>query len=263
VVLLLFVAFSTGSAVQVRNKHQMDELPVSIEPTCTLEARDKLKQELFAVANDKHGWSNYDVERVFTKLNYIDINSLDDLQKATDENNLNSRLEQIGANPFTAATLKLLPQQKTYYFAYGSNMNEARMKERGVHYSERQLGSVDGYTLAFNKRAGNLAFKAGYANLMPTSTAPGPQYGIVYTLHSRDEFLKLDKFEGTDSFNYFRKVIAVTTPGGQILQAVTYFAGRLEDELLPTAEYISHLWAGQDLLPPEYVKRLKAWKTLA
>lgn len=140
------------------------------------------------------------------------------------------------------------------------------------------FSSVDGYTLAFNKRAGNLAFKAGYANLMPTYTATGPQYGIVYTLHSRDELLKLDKFEGlcfssdfvltslgTDSFNYFRKVIAVTTPGGQILQAVTYFAcpKRLEDELLPTAEYISHLWAGQDLLPPEYVKRLKAWKTLA
>lgn len=44
------------------------------------------------------------------------------------------------------------------YFAYGSNMDvarlvEARLKPRGVTVSERVCGRLDGWRLAFNKRA--------------------------------------------------------------------------------------------------------------
>ncbi len=40
-----------------------------------------------------------------------------------------------------------------YYFAYGSNMNPARMKARGMMVADMQPGTLQGMRLAFNKRA--------------------------------------------------------------------------------------------------------------
>ena len=40
-----------------------------------------------------------------------------------------------------------------WYFAYGSNMNPARMRSRGLSFSEAFSGQLAGYELCFNKRA--------------------------------------------------------------------------------------------------------------
>ena len=37
------------------------------------------------------------------------------------------------------------------YFAYGSNMNSERVKERGIIFSKREYGILEGFRLVFNK----------------------------------------------------------------------------------------------------------------
>ncbi len=52
-----------------------------------------------------------------------------------------------------------------YYFAYGSNMNPARMASRGMRYRRSVAGFLEGWTLAFNKRANGREGRA-YANIV-------------------------------------------------------------------------------------------------
>ena len=67
-------------------------------------------------------------------------------------------------------------EHNTLYFAYGSNHNPDRMKERGVHFSKRQLASLPGYEFRLNyrKRNGTAA-----ANIAPVEGKT--VYGILYT----------------------------------------------------------------------------------
>ena len=52
------------------------------------------------------------------------------------------------------------------YFAYGSNMNPARMKDRGVIFSSRELLRLPGYSLKFHKIARSSP-DTGVASIVP------------------------------------------------------------------------------------------------
>ncbi|MEM7079448.1 MAG: gamma-glutamylcyclotransferase family protein, partial [Pseudomonadota bacterium] len=69
--------------------------------------------------------------------------------------------------------------QPERYFAYGSNMNPERVRERGLSF-ERVYGAVlPGYRLCFDKAAKHHA-GIGHANIV---FAPGDEvYGVVYEL---------------------------------------------------------------------------------
>lgn len=51
------------------------------------------------------------------------------------------------------------------HFAYGSNMNPARMQTRGLTVLEALPGHLPGYSLCFNKRAADRAPGRAYANI--------------------------------------------------------------------------------------------------
>jgi len=50
------------------------------------------------------------------------------------------------------------------YFAYGSNMNPERMRQRGIKFSKREHAILEGWKLVFNKIASRNPNK-GYANI--------------------------------------------------------------------------------------------------
>lgn len=50
------------------------------------------------------------------------------------------------------------------YFAYGSNMNKDRMKERKINFTSRQFAKLLCYKLVFNKKAKDGEF--AYANII-------------------------------------------------------------------------------------------------
>ena len=141
-----------------------------------------------------------------------------------------------------------------WYFAYGSNMNAARLKERGVAVRTRVCGRLDGWRLAFNKLRATVPV-SGAGNIVP---APGE--AVFGTLNETDEagLVALDRFEGVATSQYRRdKVTVLRTDTGQPVEAITYVALNVgADDLRPLQDYLEHLLAGRDLLPADYCERL-------
>lgn len=151
-----------------------------------------------------------------------------------------------------------------WYFAYGSNMNaarlfEERLKPQGVARGERIAGRLDGWRLAFNKRA-RLPPGAGAGNIVPA--AGESVHGTLNLLPPRG-FEILDRHEGVAGGHYERRIVPVVRADtGATIEAVTYVALLVGEELRPTRDYLGHLLAGRDLLPADYCARLGATPTL-
>ena len=152
----------------------------------------------------------------------------------------------------------------SWYFAYGSNMNPARLvddrlKAKGVAMGVRVGGRLDGWRLTFDKIA-RAPVGAGAGNIVP---APG---GIVHgTLNELPSagFDVLDVWEGVAGGHYERRIVPVVRADtGATVDAITYVALKVGPGLKPTRDYLAHLLAGRDLLPAAYWDRLKATPTL-
>ncbi len=151
-----------------------------------------------------------------------------------------------------------------WYFAYGSNMNaerlfEDRLKPEGIARGQRIAGRLDGWRLAFNKRA-RTPPGSGAGNIVP---AAGEAVHGTLNLLPRRGFEILDRYEGVAGGHYERRIVAVVRGDtGATLEAITYVALLIGEELRPTRNYLGHLLAGRDLLPADYCARLGATLTI-
>lgn len=150
-----------------------------------------------------------------------------------------------------------------WYFAYGSNMNavrlfEERLKPEGVAAGERIAGRLDGWRLAFNK-AGRPP-GAGAGNIV---VAPGEVVHGTLNLLPPKGFEVLDRYEGVAGGHYERRHVPVLRGDtGATIEAITYVALLVGEQLRPTRAYLGHLLAGRDLLPPDYYRWLGETPTL-
>jgi gamma-glutamylcyclotransferase len=151
-----------------------------------------------------------------------------------------------------------------WYFAYGSNMNaqrlfEERLKPEGVPRGERIAGRLDGWRLAFNKRA-RLPPGSGAGNIMAAMSEV--VHGTLNLLPPRG-FEILDHYEGVAGGHYERRIVPVVRADtGATIEAVTYVALLVGEELRPTRDYLGHLLAGRDLLPNDYCAWLHSTMTI-
>jgi gamma-glutamylcyclotransferase len=151
-----------------------------------------------------------------------------------------------------------------WYFAYGSNMSavrlfEERLQPEGVPRGERIAGRLDGWRLAFNKRA-RAPLGAGAGNIVPATGAS--VHGTLNLLPARG-FEILDRYEGVAGGHYERCLVPVVrSDTGATVEAVTYVALLVGEALRPTRDYLGHLLAGRDLLPDDYCARLGTTLTL-
>ncbi|MFO1162937.1 MAG: gamma-glutamylcyclotransferase [Reyranellaceae bacterium] len=152
----------------------------------------------------------------------------------------------------------------SWYFAYGSNMNAKRLFDdrlvpEGVPAGARIAGRLDGWRLAFNKRA-RAPVGSGAGNIV--MAAGESVYGTLNWLPEAG-FVVLDRYEGVAGGHYERRTVAVSPlDGGAPVEAITYVALLTAENLRPTRAYLAHLLAGHDLLPAEYCRRLAATQTL-
>jgi gamma-glutamylcyclotransferase (GGCT)/AIG2-like uncharacterized protein YtfP len=93
--------------------------------------------------------------------------------------------------------------KKSYYFAYGSNLNKEQMKERC--HDSIEVGSIilSGYQLLFRSHRGS---EQGYLTIEKEDKAKVP---IGIYLISEDDENKLDGFEGVNSQDYKKERIAI------------------------------------------------------
>lgn len=140
-----------------------------------------------------------------------------------------------------------------YYFAYGSNMNPARVAERGLKVESATGAVLSGVSLAFNKQSREHAGN-GHANMVYAPA--GLVEGVLYRLADHNQIELMDRFERAP-INYSRERVVVQTPMGQ-QSAWTYFANRavIAANLRPTRGYLEHLLAGRSHLSTSYYEWL-------
>jgi len=144
------------------------------------------------------------------------------------------------------------------YFAYGSNMNPERMRERGVTFYSRQRLVLPGYSLKFNKTVS--VPNAGAANIIPDEN--GVVEGVLYKVTVKG-ILNLDKFEHYPN-EYDRVILKVPDQRNNYIEIKTYIAHphKTSENLKPRQIYLDHLLAAEDLLSESYYNQLKMLETL-
>lgn len=151
-----------------------------------------------------------------------------------------------------------------WYFAYGSNMDAerlftVRLAPKKVPRGPRVAGRLDNWLLTFDKQAREPA-GAGAGNIVPRDGAV--VHGTLNLLPPKG-FEVLDHFEGVKAGHYERRTLKVRRgDDGTLVDAIVYVALKTAPGLRPTRDYLGHLIAGQDLLPPDYVRWLRATPTV-
>ncbi|WP_206954925.1 gamma-glutamylcyclotransferase family protein [Trinickia acidisoli] len=148
-----------------------------------------------------------------------------------------------------------------WYFAYGSNMDparliDARLAPAGVACFERVLGRLDDWVLTFDKPSAYFRGAAA-ANL---AEHPGAHVLGVLNRIAKQGLDVLDHYENVASGHYERVAVSILRPeSNEYVSAVTYVArNNLDSGLKPRAAYLAHLFAGRDILPDAYLDQLKS-----
>lgn len=140
-----------------------------------------------------------------------------------------------------------------FYFAYGSNMDPARVATRGLRFDRACNAVLEGVQLTFDKQSRDHA-RGGHANL--TFDRAARAEGVLYHLAAPDDIARMDIFEAAP-VNYSRDIVVVSANGRDVV-AWTYFANAavIRTGLRPERAYLNHLLAGRCYLSREYFQWL-------
>lgn len=140
------------------------------------------------------------------------------------------------------------------YFAYGSNMSSARLRERVPSAVQKHTGYLKKYAIRFHK----VGFRDGSAKCDACETGDPDDYvaGVIYSISPAEKKL-LDNAEGL-GYGYEIKNVAIKTISGQIVDAFMYYATIIDKSLRPFHWYKHHvIWGAKEhKLPDEYIDRL-------
>ena len=152
-----------------------------------------------------------------------------------------------------------MSQRARWYFAYGSNMDQAQMRERVGEFRICIPAILRNYHLVFNA-VSKKNTKAGFANIEEQHGSVVE--GMLYLL-SEEQLKRLDKFEGHPD-KYCRIPVCPEINEGMIEYAAVYKAcsDKTAVGLQPTREYLAHLLAGKAFLSSEYYRKLKKTRTV-
>lgn len=138
------------------------------------------------------------------------------------------------------------------YFAYGSNMSVKRLRARVPSAQFRAVAELLRHELKFHKIGQDGSAKCDAAE---TGEPGHVVLGVVFELN-RSEKSVLDLKEGLGR-GYEEKVVVVSGEG-EIMEAVMYYATRIDPLLKPFHWYKEHVLrgAGENGLPEQYVQMI-------
>lgn len=147
---------------------------------------------------------------------------------------------------------------KEMYFAFGSNMNPERMRERKAFFTARVGAKLPDHKMSFSFRRPD---GCGSGNIRPEKNST--VYGVLYSLEDGG-LDKLDVFEMVARGCYRRQRVAVETLDGERIEATTYVVTEefYQEGLVPRKDYLNHCLAGKDVLPADYYAFLESFKTV-
>jgi hypothetical protein len=138
------------------------------------------------------------------------------------------------------------------YFAYGSNMSTARLRERTPSCKPLGIATLPGHELRFHKRSID---KSGKCNAFARDNNNSEVIGVLFSFDPAER-AKLDKAEGVGS-GYEHAMVTVVNEKGRRRKVLTYLAtpDYIDDDLKPYSWYKDFVLAGsrEHGLPSEYI----------
>lgn len=138
------------------------------------------------------------------------------------------------------------------YFAYGSNLSIARLRERVPNAVSLGCYSLMAHDLRFHKSG-----KDGSAKCDAFFTGDGDDiiFGVLFEINVSEKPV-LDRAEGL-GYGYDEKEVTVVAADGSTLEATTYIATNIDEELKPFNWYVNHVLVGAygSFLPDDYIQR--------
>ena len=146
-------------------------------------------------------------------------------------------------------------------FAYGSNMDSDRLKQKGIEriLENTKIARLDDWEFGFTKKSDD---GSGKANIIPKTGSI--VWGLLLELDSA-AVEEMDRSEGTRANipHYTKETIRVITDDGVEYECKTYVANfhpdRFdEDGVPPSKRYLKHIVDGAIThgLPPKYIERI-------
>ena len=134
------------------------------------------------------------------------------------------------------------------YFAYGSNMSAARMKQRLGWEAPRRAATLRDFELVFDQAGFN---DPSWSPANIRSEQGGLVEGMVYEVEEKD----LKVLDGYEKY-YQRLEVKVMAAKEKNLDGVTYLSIKPRREKPPTQEYLNFLLEGKSFLSWKYFDEL-------
>lgn len=146
---------------------------------------------------------------------------------------------------------RMSEQNNRYYFAYGSNMDQAQMGQRCPGAIVVGIARLAGYQFVINDR--------GVATVVPDPSSE--VYGVLWNLTAAYE-KTLDTYEGVEWGTYEKMEMDVEMGSEKPQSALVYVAVNTAVGS-PRPGYMERIVAAAELyrLPDRYVEELKSWLT--
>ena len=145
-----------------------------------------------------------------------------------------------------------VPSEPAEYFAYGSNMATARLRERMPSAKPLGVATLPGHALRFHKRSKD---KSAKCNALASSDGDSVVFGVLFSFDPAERG-KLDAAEGAGK-GYDARIVTVVNHKGRRRKVLTYLASadHIEDGLKPYDWYRDFVLAGgrEHGLPPDYI----------
>jgi gamma-glutamylcyclotransferase len=139
-----------------------------------------------------------------------------------------------------------------YYFAYGSNMSIARLRERVPSASLIGCHTLGAHDLRFHKASKD---GSGKCDACFTDNSDDIVYGALFEMDPAQKS-DLDRAEGLGS-GYELKEVNVIAADGSFINATTYVATKINKNLKPYSWYVNHVLVGakETSLPVDYIQK--------
>jgi AIG2 family protein len=145
------------------------------------------------------------------------------------------------------------------YFAYGSNMSLSRFRERVPSAERLGLFILEQHVLRFHKISDD---GSGKCDAFQTENSDDSVIGSLFLMDPCEK-PALDKVEGLGG-GYEEKLVNVKNDVGEVVEAVTYYATRIDSALKPYSWYLNHVIVGAKEIevPTHYLNDILSIKSI-
>ncbi len=145
------------------------------------------------------------------------------------------------------------------YFAYGSNMSLLRLKERVPSAKKLEIVTLKKHQLRFNMRGDD---DSGKCDSFETHSNEDIVIGALFEIDENEKGA-LDRAESLGD-GYDQKLVFVQNNSGEVFEALTYYAIKIDATLQPYSWYLNHVIIGakETKVPADYLAIIESVKCI-